>query len=141
MNEPTTETLARRFGQALVIACSLVLLRTTPILAVDGSTWQAWPKEMKGVYVMGVVDTWHNIQLVEEAFAERVQLYELSVVGELYIDLTKCMTKRGMRYVQIVAIVQKRMDENPAGWDASMASNVWTAINEVCGTGGEGEKQ
>jgi hypothetical protein len=42
----------------------------------------------------------------------------------------KCVD--GMTYGQIVAVVQKHMENNPARWHYSMASEIWLALDDVC---------
>jgi hypothetical protein len=37
-----------------------------------------------------------------------------------------------MEFVQILAIIQKYLENNPAEWHYGMALLVWNALHEVC---------
>ena len=153
MNEPTMETLARRLDRMerersysrgditmtrrlwvalFVIAWPFMLFRTLPALAIDGSQWRQMPNDAKSVYIMGVVDTWGNVRKAVEHLKKQRGREETSALEQSYVDLVNCITRRGMRYVQVVAIVEKHMTDNPDQWNYGMSSNVWSAVQRVC---------
>ena len=108
----------------------LILVQSSVVAAwTGGNDWLAWTKEMQFGYVAGVIDDWKNRQQVIEAAAKRVGVqpqYDTTAT------LVVCVEERNMTRGQVVAIVEKYMNENPAEWHHAMASLVWTALNAVC---------
>lgn len=77
---------------------------------------------------MGVVDTWRHLSstVKDSGGPERDKVFTRA-----YLAAHNCL-KDEMTYVQIIAIVEKWMRDNPQDWHYDMASNIWAAIGVTC---------
>jgi hypothetical protein len=98
--------------------------------AVTGHEWIQWSAHCRTTYVMGVTDTWQNVETVRRAGNRQEE------GSSIFTPLIDCMRQR-MTYIQITAIVNRYLENNPAEWHYDMASLVWTAMNEACTPTGE----
>jgi len=98
--------------------------------AVTGREWQQWSAHCRTTYVMGVTDTWQNVEIVRRAGGRQEE------GASIFTPLINCMRQR-LTYLQITAIVNTYLENNPAQWHYDMASLVWSAMHEVCTTTGE----
>src|SRR4029453_17694131 len=92
--------------------------------AITGNDWRRLPLAAQHYYIIGVLDGWDNLGTIALLAKQ-----PLSVVTRL-AEHIKCTAE--MPYEQIVAIVQKYMDNNPSQWHYDMASLTWNAVNEAC---------
>ena len=115
--------MARKLNAFLMTFC---LLFASDAKAISGNEWKQLDPGEQRFYVVGVVDAWQHLE----------QVASLSVIPPsgaitIFTKLVKCVSE-GMTYGQMVAIVQKYMENNPAGWHYGMVSLVWSALNQVC---------
>jgi len=105
----------------------LLILTAHDTHAVNGNDWKQYSKLSRDTYVWGVVDTWKNIEQVDEL--KEVKSHDFIVSH--YKPLLRCIGQN-MTYGQLSAIVDKYIENNPALWHLSMSSLVWTAVHNVC---------
>ena len=117
----------------VLLSCAWILstmdFTALPAFAMTGNEWRGWPETGRLGYVWGVVDTWSVLQKLE-ARQQLEERSEQSSIVAMHTDLALCIQK--MSYVQMSAIVEKYMQNNPAEWHYLMASLVWSAIHETC---------
>ena len=122
--------MTRTVKAFLMIGCLLFAVDGNG--AMSGNDWKQLRLGEQQAYVWGVVDTWTNFTQAIEPSGKPSS----SEVLKMFTDLTRCVRK-GLTYGQMVAIVQKYMENNPSQWHFAMASLVWTAIDEACGFKGK----
>jgi hypothetical protein len=93
--------------------------------ATTGHEWKKWSPDCRTTYVMGVTDTWQNVETVRRASNPQDE------TPSIFAPLIACMRQR-MTYIQITAIVNKYLEDNPSEWHYDMASLVWTAMSGAC---------
>ena len=99
-----------RTVNAFLIAVWLLFAVETK--AITGNDWRRLPLAAQHYYIIGVLDGWDNLGTL-------LAKQPLSVVTRL-AEHIKCTAE--MPYEQIVAFVQKYMDNNPDQWNDVMAS-------------------
>jgi len=109
----------------------------SPLWAMDGTQWREMSKEAQDAYVHGVVDDWvHTIVLAEQSLdvsrERKLGMDVFSITEELLFRLGKCVTDQEMRYSQIIATVNKYLDDHPDELKLDMAGHVFIAMAEAC---------
>ena len=112
--------MARKVN-VLITAC---LLFAVDAEAISGDEWRRLSQTAREYYVIGVLDGWDNLGTIT-LLAE-----QQPPVGTGFTKQIDCTL--GMASVQINAIIQKYMENNPSQWHSNMALLVWTALDEVC---------
>jgi Ssp1 endopeptidase immunity protein Rap1a len=107
------------------------VLLAVEVSAIIGHEWKQWSLEGRTTYVMGVTDTWQNVETVRRAGNRPAADNEPHEASSIFTPLINCMRQR-MTYIQITATVDKYLENNPSQWHYDMASLVWTAMNEAC---------
>jgi Rap1a immunity proteins len=115
--------MARAMNAFLITLC---LLFAVDAEAISGNDWKQIDPEEQRFYVVGVVDAWQHLEQV----ASRSVIPPSGAIT-VFTKIVKCVEK-GMTYAQMVAIVQKYMENNPPKWHYGMTSLVWSALNEAC---------
>jgi len=116
--------MARKATAFLISLCSLFAIDAR---AMNGNDWKKLSQGQQQGYIVGVVDTWMNIdQLLSYNPKERT-----GAVATGFTTLAKCVTQ-GMTYGQMTAIVQKYIENNPSQWHYTMPSIIEAAFFEVC---------
>ncbi len=105
-----------------IIATVSIIGSPSRAVSLDGNAWKKMPDVAQRAYIMGIIDTWAlHVELEKRAAGPT----------SIYTKIVDCMTDK-MPYSQVVAIVRKWMQENPASWHYDMASLVWGAMNDTC---------
>ncbi len=118
-----------RVAKMLIVAA--LLLSPELVQAWDGTTWRSFSEHVRASYVIGVVETWHNITLIYEREQE-VRARPMTATEKHFADLAQCVIKRGMKGAQVVAIVEKYVNDHPDQWNYEMTSIVRLAMYESC---------
>jgi hypothetical protein len=81
-------------------------------------------------YVIGVMEGWMLLADVYQVLRLRGTPTPGSIAR--LVNVAQCARDRKMVYSQMVAIVVKYMEANPAQWHESMAALVWAAMDRAC---------
>jgi hypothetical protein len=81
--------------------------------------------------VAGVVDAWIALEELTRLVMERKPSSGPSDVDLTFAEITACARGR-MSYLQIYAIVEKYIAQNPAHWHYHMPTLIWSAMSESC---------
>jgi len=120
--------MARKVNAFLTTVCLLVFAVEATI---RGNDWRGLPPAAQQAYVAGVIDTWGDV------VGRAIKGHREPTPNELfYKQLYECVGGK-MPYEQIIAIVKKYIENNPAQWHARMADLVFTALSEPCGLTGK----
>ena len=99
------------------------------------SEWKGWSEDQQRYYLMGIMDTWVNIAVMEEAV--RAKKPNPAGAGSPYKTLSDCISVKRLKYADAHAIVDSfilRTDgKNPDGQIPALASTAFSAIWEACG--------
>jgi len=147
MNEPTMETLARRLDrverenrwlkQAGVVALAViaVVMLLSPVLALGlgVNEWKQLGKDYRQAYIVGAADATHHIGDMLELDLEA----GTHLLVKRLVDISNCLVKRNMYTGQVVAIVEKYVNDNPEEWHFPMGSQTWAALSKACGLRGK----
>ena len=87
---------------------------------LKGDQWRKLPENGQMLYVWGVVDGWQPPPLLGPHGASLLKHYAP----------IRCVEQ--MTYGQIMAIVKKYVEENPAKWHFTMSDLVWNALENAC---------
>ena len=116
---------------ARMLIISAVLLSPGLVLALDGTTWRSLDQDVRAVYVWGVVETRGHIRVAYE-LEQKESARQMTSTEKHFVDLEQCITKRHMKWAQVVAIVEKYMNDHPDQWNYQMSSIIWSAMDEAC---------
>jgi len=106
----------RRIAFALLGGAGLIGLLTTEGNAITGNDYRVLPDHPRMMYVVGVVDGWQTV----------------SDPG-VRAAVPRCAANRKMSHGQLVAIVDKYLEANPAKWDGTAPDLIFVAIDRgVC---------
>jgi hypothetical protein len=104
--------------------------------------WKRWPKSERLAFLVGVLDSWEFMVLkgnvVCAAVTERVAApsrASVDICWKLFDDhraILECLTKRRMPYSQVLAIVEKYVEDNPARWDFSVGDSMHCSTSAKC---------
>jgi Rap1a immunity proteins len=111
--------------------CAFLLSAPSSAIAFTGNEWRGFPERERQKYVMGIVDAWSNGAAMTQLLKESDPTYKLSEVEQMLAPIINC-TKERTTYGQVIAIVEKHMNQNPEHWHYDMASNIWTALYIAC---------
>jgi Ssp1 endopeptidase immunity protein Rap1a len=111
---------------SILFSAVIIFSLVRPVIATDGTSWKSWNENTRTFYVMGVVDAWGDIVDLAK------QSNEMSVSEVMHEAIMSCILSRGMKYAQIVAIVDKYISDKPKKWNWSMPSLVWKAMDDAC---------
>lgn len=119
--------MARKANTFLVtVVCLLFVVDANA--AMSGNDWKRLGPGEQLSYIMGVLDTWKNLERVEAKAKSPVQPHSWAVLH--YRDALNCI--QPMTFEQTVAIIQKYLENNPSAWHYAMPSLVWTALKAAC---------
>jgi len=103
--------------------------------AKTGNEWRNLSLAARQGYVMGVLDAWRDAEDMRIASLRREKdkksIEILSNMPPVITHIVECMGGK-MTYGQIIAIVDKYIENNPEQWHHSMVSLIWTATHEAC---------
>jgi hypothetical protein len=116
--------MTRKVTAFLMTVC-LLFAAEAMAASMSGNEWKQLYRGEQNTYVWGVVDAWQNLQQAA------LLLEQQPSVVTSFTKLVKCINE-GMTYGQVVAIVQKYMENNPSKWHESMSWLVWIALSEAC---------
>jgi hypothetical protein len=113
--------MAIKVSAFLTTVCLLFAVEAN---ALSVNQWKGLSLTQQQYYVIGVFDGGY-------AFRDTIlQAQEQTPVITGFTKLVECAA--GMEFVQILAIIQKYLENNPAEWHYGMALLVLTALNEAC---------
>lgn len=105
-----------------------VFLSVSSAGAVTGNAWKQLSETQRGSYVMGVIDGWHFVS----ALAQLQRGAKPTETEEIIIKVSDCVYDKRMPYSQVIAIVEKYMNDNPAEWHQLMSGVIWDALAKAC---------
>lgn len=111
------------YRSSILAALLAITLIRSEASAMNGNRWMRLSEATQDLYVAGVMDAWEHVTAISKTNPEIAN----------FVRIVSCASDRGMTYGQIAAIVKKYMKDNPAEWHYTMASLVWTAMNDACG--------
>jgi hypothetical protein len=117
--------MARKANRFLMMM--VCLLFAADARAISGNDWKQLRLREQQIYVMGVIDTWMNLERLEAL--SLVQAPSPAVAHQA--QAVNCV-RQGVTYEQAAAIVQKYMENNPSNWHYAMPSLVWSALSAAC---------
>jgi len=124
--------MTRKVTAFLMTVC---LLFAAEAKAITGNEWKGFSQEVQQAYIVGVIDTWSDV-VGKAALTKKMGRGEASLNELIFTKLHECVGGK-MPYNQVIAIVQKYVENNPASWHYGMADLVFTALSEGCGLTGK----
>ena len=101
-----------------------------------GHDWNSWKPALRHAYLMGVLDTWVNVNAVIKGTEEISGVDNYLKVGEVVKDqygkLVECQKGKLLTYDKVYKLVQAEMVLHPDEIDGAMASKIWTAVYNAC---------
>jgi hypothetical protein len=94
--------------------------------AMTGAEWRRLPVVERAAYVTGVVDAWHGLVLVQESLGARDRAISV------FADVVGCLRDRLIGTVQILAAVERYVEENPGLRGKDMPDIVFVAVGPLC---------
>lgn len=126
--------MTTRWSRSAVSLCCLLLVVCilAPSLAhgVDGNAWLKLPEDVRGLYLLGVLDGWLYVQSAGEVYRKRHPGATPGIIENTLGELINC--HRGKTYTQLSAIVKKYMTDHPESWRNEIANTVFVALGEPC---------
>ena len=110
----------------MVFVVALFTGLATEATAISGNEYRALLDIQRLFYLAGVLDGWSNV--LEPLRALNV---DVSVVDQMFQRVFDCVAK-GMTRGQVMAIVDKHMNDHPEAWHYTAGSTAWVAMNEAC---------
>jgi hypothetical protein len=111
---------------ALVFLCGLLApLWPSSAAAVTGNDWRALPASARATYVSGVVD---NLVDFGAAVRSLVPAEKRTASEKMLVSFEDCIAKTPRPPSQLVAIVEKYVQDNPGQWHTRMSGLVFEAL-------------
>jgi hypothetical protein len=118
--------MARKANTLLMVVICL-LFAVDAWANITGNEWKQLGRGEQQGYIMGVVDAWQHLGYA----ASQSKIQPPSSTVTYFTQPLKCVTQ-GMTYAQMIAIVQKYLEDNPYQWHYGMSSLIWTALDLAC---------
>lgn len=117
----------------VMLCCLLAPLLPSQAAAVTGNDWRGMPWASKAAYVSGAVD---GLLDFGTALRTLVPVEKRSATEKMLVSFEDCIARTPRSTGQLVTIVAKHLNENPAQRPARMSSLVFEALRckDVVGT-------
>ena len=110
----------------MVVAAAAVLMVAPAVGALTGVEWRRLGAAERGAYVTGVVDAWHSITVVQESLGARDRGITV------FADVVGCFRDRLILPPQVVAAVERYVEDNPGLRGKEMSDIVYVAAGQLC---------
>jgi hypothetical protein len=117
---------------AIVFAVFLIVVPEGAQAGTSGNDWNKFPEGQKWGYILGVIDSWVENSSMRELVSRTGTSGTLDGLSMREAELSRCLDARSMPLSQVVAIVKKYMQDNPANWHFSMTGEVMLAMSDAC---------
>lgn len=124
---------------AVVMLCGLLApLLPSPASALTGNDWRGMPWASKSAYVSGVVDS-----LLDFGTAVRslVPAEKRSATEKMLVSFEECIARTPRSTSQLVTLVVKYLNENPAQRQGKMSGLVFEALRCKDAAGAPGARK
>jgi hypothetical protein len=96
----------------------------------SGNDWNQWPPAIQRAYLMGVLDTWNNIETIGKGHIDELKGKDFS--GDFYAPLVQCLKTKLLTYEKVHALVQAEFILRPEVKDYALASTIWGVVYKAC---------
>ena len=126
--------MTTRWSHSAVSLCCLLLVVCilAPSLAqgVDGNAWLQLPADVRGLYLLGVLDGWLYVQSAGAVYRKRHPGATPGIIENTLGEVINC--HKGKTYMQLSSIVRTYMNDHPESRHNEIANTVFVALSEPC---------